>query len=183
MRGLCSLLALSLALSASPFAFAQAPTMESSSADLQAAQAQAQADAIHPGDDDLTCDQIQAEMATTMNSQEVRTNTAEMGETARAQQQRAHDMQGQMAAQVGVGMVTGVISSFVPGAGYAQQAIVAAQMRQQQAQAAQGQQEMSGMMGNMSAMMPQMMRGQRLYQLADAKHCEFMQQMQEQAPH
>jgi hypothetical protein len=78
---------------------------------------------------------------------------------------------------VATGVVTGIIGSFVPGAGYAQAAAMQAQAAQQQADAAESQGEMAGMIGNMSNMMPAMMRGQHLGELAQAKDCAFAREL------
>jgi hypothetical protein len=156
--------------------------MAASGASLEQAMAQAQADAIHPGDEQLTCDAMQAEMTAVMTDPSMRAELDQMGATAQAQQDRAQQQQSQQRAMIATGVVTGVISSFVPFAGYAQGAIMQQQMRQQQAQAEVGMRETESMMGNMEASMPQMMRGQRLYDLAQAQDCAFLAEMQQQAP-
>ena len=155
--------------------------MATAGASLEQAMAQAQADAIHPGDEQLTCDAIQAEITTTMTDPSMRAELDEMGATAQAQQERSQQMQAQQRAMVTTGIVGGVISSFVPFAGYAQGALMQQQMRQQQAQGEAGMRETASMMGNMEASMPQMMRGQRLYELAQAQDCAFLAEMQQQA--
>jgi hypothetical protein len=56
-----------------------ATAMQDAGARLQAEQARAQADAARPGDDLLTCEQLQAEMGATMNSEEMQTQRSEIG--------------------------------------------------------------------------------------------------------
>jgi hypothetical protein len=181
MRITPSAIALVFALSALPAAAQD--RMEAAGSNLEAAMAQAQADAARPGDDLLTCEQLQAEMGATMTSQEVQTNTAALGEAAQRQQERAEEARQQQQAMMTTGVVTGIISSFVPGAGYAQGLAMQAQAAQMQQQSNVAMGEREAMMGNMQAMMPQMMRGQRLYELAEAKQCPFIAEMQNQAPH
>ena len=124
---------------------------------------------------------LQAEMTATMTDPSMRAELDEMGATAQAQQERAEQMQAQQRAMVTTGLVGGVISSFVPFAGYAQGALMQQQARQMQAQGEEGMRETESMMGNMEASMPQMMRGQRLYELAQAQDCAFLAEMQQQA--
>jgi hypothetical protein len=174
-------LAAALALALSGTAHAQ-DGMATAGASLERTMAQAQVDAIHPGDEQLTCDAIQAEMTTTMTDPSMRAELDQMGETAQAQRERAEQQQAQQRAMVTTGIVTGVISSFVPGAGYAQGMLMQQQMREQEAQAQQGMRENESMMGNMEASMPQMMRGQRLYELAQTQNCPFLAEMEQQAP-
>jgi hypothetical protein len=179
MRVLPSILAIALALAAAP---ALAQDMASSGAALEASMAQARADAIHPGDEALTCEQIQAEMGATMNSAEVQENTAAIGESAQRQQAMAERQRQAALGMMGTSMITGIASSFIPGMGYAQGLAMQAQMAQMQAQGAEGQRESAAMLANMQEMMPQMMRGERLYNLAQAQHCPFLEEMQQQQP-
>lgn len=181
MRVMPLAVALSLALAGVAPALAQG-AMADAGASLEQAMAQGQAEAARPGDEQLTCDAIQAEMASTMTDPSVRAELDEMGVTAQAQQQRAQEQRSQMTGMITTGIVTGIIGSFIPGAGYAQALAMQAQARQQQAQAEVGMQENAAMMGNMEAIMPQMMRGQRLYELAEAQECAFIEEMQAQAP-
>ena len=156
-------------------------TMQAAGARLQAEQALAQANAGRPGDDSLTCDQIQAEMGATMNTEEMQTQRAEIGASAQRQQELQEEASERARGQMATGVVTGIIGSIIPGVGYAQAAAMQAQAAQQQAAAAESQSEMAGMMGNMSNMMPAMMRGQRLGELAQAQGCAFIQDMPQTA--
>jgi hypothetical protein len=151
--------------------------MQVASERMQAEQALAQANAARPGDELLTCEQIQTEMGTTMNTDAMRTQRSEIEASAQRQQELQQEASERARGQMTTGIVTGVISSFVPGAGYAQAAAMQAQAAQQQADAEESQSEMAGMIGNMSNMMPAMMRGQRLGELAQANDCAFAQDM------
>jgi hypothetical protein len=178
MRVFCSILALSVALAAAPAIAQDAAEM---SARLQAAQAAGIAQASQAGDEALTCDQLQAEITATMSDPAVRTQIDRMGATAQDQRSRIADAQshmaGQMAGQMGMGVITSVISSFIPGAGLAQSLAMRAQAQSQMAQGQQSQAATMSMAANMEAIMPQMMRGQRIMQLAQAQHCAFLQGM------
>lgn len=179
MRTMPMVLAASLVLSAAAPALAQSgvDAMQAEGARLEAEQAQAQANAARPGDEQLTCEQIQAEMGATMGSDEMQTQTAEIDASVQRQQALQEEARQRQQSMMTTGIVTGIIGSFVPGVGYAQGALMQAQASQQQAEAAESQNEMAGMIGNMSNMMPAMMRGQRLYELAQAQECAFMEDM------
>ncbi|WP_395648129.1 hypothetical protein [Terricaulis sp.] len=169
--------AFTLALALAPLAAAQdyeamASRMEQSMADAQAA-------AQRPGDEALGCDQLETEMVTTMQDPQVQAVLAEQGAQSQEQMARMREAQGRVRAQIATSMFMGIASSFIPGLGYAQ-------MAQQQAQAAQMQQQQQAHMGEMMQMaermqtiMPQMMRGQRVHELAQAKQCAFVQAQQQ----
>lgn len=173
MRAFCSVLALSLTL-ASADAFAQADP-DAMMAQMQASQSAAQAAAVRPGDDQLSCDQMQTEMTATMSDPAVQARIAQMGAWAQAQQAQMDQARAHSGSQVATNMAMGVASSFVPWLGYAQMAAQQAQMHQQMQQARAQQAQATEMMGGMETIMPQMMRGQRLYELAQGKQCAFLQ--------
>jgi len=149
--------------------------MHSAGVSLQAAQVRAQTEAAHPGDEALTCDQIQAEMGASMNTPEMLAQRSGIQASAQRQQELQEEARQRASGQVATGIVAGIVGSIVPGAGYAQAAAMQAQASQQQAAAAESQHEMAGMIGNMSNMMPAMMRGQRLHELAQTRECAFLQ--------
>jgi hypothetical protein len=174
MRSLrCSTLALSLAFAA-PLAAAQ-EGYEDTAARLEQSMADAQAQAQRPGDEDLACEQLESEMTTLMRDPAMQAFLAEQGAYSEEQLARMNAARGRARAQMGVGLFLGIASGFVPGLGYAQ-------MAQQQMQAAQAQRDAEANMAQMTAMadrmtpiMPQMMRGQRVHDLAQAKQCAFVQ--------
>lgn len=168
-------LAAVLAVSAAAPALAQdgGDELQAAGARLEAEQALARDNAAHSGDELLTCEQIQAEMGASMDTQEMRTQTAEMGASAQRQQELQEEARQRQQSMMATGIVTGIIGSFVPGVGYAQSAAMAAQAGQQREVAAESQREMADMIGNMTNMMPAMMRGQRLNELAQAQGCAF----------
>ncbi|MES1201155.1 MAG: hypothetical protein ABUS57_06865 [Pseudomonadota bacterium] len=178
MRTLVSVLALSIAISGVAFAQPHQLTPQEQAAALQASQAQAQAQAVQPGDDQLTCDQLQAQMITQVNDPNVRSNINDAAGIAQHQQQQIAAAQQRQRQQAAPNMIAGMVSGFVPGGAAAATAAARAQADQDaanaKAHAAENQAQMSQMMGDMNAIMPQMARGQRLYQLAQAKQCAFL---------
>jgi hypothetical protein len=145
-------------------------------ADMMAAQSAAQAAAVRPGDEALTCDQLQAEMTATMNDPKVQAVMADNGASAQAQMDKVRAAQsGAVAGAVGVSAL-GVASSFVPGLSWFSQGAAMAQQATMAAQARETQRQISQMSGSTMSIMPQMMRGQRIYELASAKSCAFVNQ-------
>lgn len=145
-------------------------------ADLMAAQAQAQAQAARPGDDQMSCEAIQAEMAAMFNDPKFTATVASMGAEAQNQQARA---KGAAAAQSGLmagSMAAGVAGSFLPGGGWLAQGAAQAQMAAAMAQIPAADRSRGIMLADMQAIMPQMMRGQRLNDLAAARKCAFLTQ-------
>jgi hypothetical protein len=174
MRSLfCSALALSLALAVRP---AAAQPTEDMAARMEAAMAAAQAQAQRPGDEALTCDQLQGEIATLMQDPAMQSFAAESGAWAQEQIDAMNAARGRAQAQMGFSMFMSIASAFVPGLGYAQMATQQAQAMEQQRQAAQNMAQMSAMVERMTPIMPQMMRGQRIYELAQAQQCAFLQE-------
>lgn len=156
MRALLLCSALSIGMIIAPVAVAQDyAAMEN----LDQAMTAAQAQAAHPGDENLTCDQLQEEITTTMSDPAVQSAVAANGADAQAQMDRMNEARGQMRAQMATSMFMGLASAFIPGMGYAQ-------MATQQMQAAQYQRQQQ----------QNMARGQRVYELAQAQQCAFIQQ-------
>lgn len=170
MRALLLSSAFALGLAFAPAALAQ--DYEAMAANMEAAQAQA----VRPGDEQLTCDQLQTEMTATMTDPAVQSAVAANGADAQAQMDRMNEAQGQMRASMAVNMFMGIASAFIPGAGYAQMAQQQMQAAQMQRQQQQNMQQMQVMLERMMPIMPQMMRGQRVYELAQAQQCAFIQQ-------
>ncbi len=108
---------------------------------MKLAQANGMAAANRPGDDRLTCDQLQAELMTSMRDPKVQAAMSSMG--SRAQDQKA---------KMDAAMASG---------------------KQQQPTAADTQAPFASA-ADMTSIMPQMMRGQRINELATAKNCAFL---------
>jgi hypothetical protein len=178
MRALLLSSALSLGLALAPAAGAQ--DYEAMGANMEASMAAAQAQAQRPGDEALTCEQLETEIATTMQDPAVQQAVAANGADAQAQLDQMNAARGQMRSQMATGLFMGIASSFIPGLGYAQMA--GQQMAQQQRQAQQNMAQMMQMAERMQGIMPQMMRGNRIYELAQAKQCAFVQQQDAPTP-
>ena len=177
MRALLLSSALSLALAVATAATAQ--DYEAMAANMEQSMAAAQADAQRPGDEALTCEQLEAEIAATMQDPAVQQALAANGADAQAQIDRMNEARGQMRAQMATSMFLGIASSFIPGLGYAQMAQQRMQAAQYEQQADQNMSQMMQMAERMQPIMPQMMRGQRVYELGQAKQCAFVQQQPE----
>jgi hypothetical protein len=133
------------------------------------------AGAARPGDDALTCAELEAEFAATMNDPAFRQAMTELGVWAQDQQARVNQARGEAMRTMFTGVITGIAASFIPGAGYAQQAMMAGQSQRMRQQAMQRQQEMLQQSSRILAILPTAYRGKRLYELAEAKSCAFLQ--------
>jgi hypothetical protein len=78
-------------------------------------------------------------------------------------------------ASIAAHMAVGFASSFVPGLGVASSAAQAAQARSQAAEAAKNQAQMTERTQEMMKVLPQLMRGQRLVELGQARKCDWTQ--------
>ena len=179
MRTLVSVIAMSAALMAMP---AAAQDYEAMALQMEQAQAEAQAAASRPGDEALTCEQLEGEIVTTMQDPQVQSVMAQNGDFAQQQMDRMEEARGQMRAQIATSMFMGIASSFIPGLGYAQMAQQQIQAQQMQRQQQQNMTDMMAMADRMSSIMPQLMRGQRVFELGQAKSCAFTQQQAEAPP-
>ena len=151
---------------------------------MQLAMADAQAKASRPGDTKMSCDEMLQELEGQMRQPAVREAAAANGAIAKekldALDKATSDAKAQVATQMASNLFMGMASAFMPGmgmiSGRAQQAQMQAKAAQDQAKAEQNVQDMSKMADNMIAILPQMMRGNRMMELAQAKNCEWMKQ-------
>lgn len=149
---------------------------------LQKAMADAQAKAPRPGDNALTCDAIQNEIVTSMRDPAVTATATKMGAWASDQQRKLDEAsgaaKGAMAGQMAMGLASSIASMFVPGLGMftgrAQAAAAQAQAAQASVEAARNIQQLEERMNDMIPILPQMMRGQRLVELAQAGKCDWL---------
>lgn len=179
MRAFCSMLAVSAVLALQP-ALAQTP--EEMQARMDAAMVAAQAQASQPGDETLTCDQLQVALVANAQNPDYQAQMAAMGQTAQGMQEQAQNARSAATGQMAGNVAMGVASSFIPGLGYAQMLAQRAQMAEQERRMQDSQGQMNSMFGNMEASMPYVMRDQRLYELAQAQQCAFLQGPQQPAP-
>jgi hypothetical protein len=174
MRSLfCSALVLVLALAAQPAA-AQTPENDAV-ATMETALADAQAQAVRPGDEALTCDELQGEFTTLMQDPAIQSAVAGQGEWAQSQLDEMNAARGRAQAQMGVSIFMSLASAFIPGMGYVQMAQQQAMAAQQQAQAQANMARMMTMAEQMTQIMPQLMRGQRVHELAQTQQCPFLE--------
>jgi hypothetical protein len=164
-----------LSAPATLFGQQKAAQMAQTGQDMQKAMAAAQAAASQPGDEGLSCDALQEQMIASVNNPAVKDVVSKQGAQAQAQVDKLNAAKSnQSKASVAAQVAQGFASSFVPGFGAAQMAAAAAQAQSQMAEAAVNQQQMMANMQAMMTIMPQMMRGQRLYELAAGKKCAWV---------
>jgi hypothetical protein len=129
----------------------------------------AQAGADRPGDQNLTCDELQEQVIAVARDPAFLARVEASG--AQAEKDAAQ-------TQIGKGEITArsaatMIASMVPGAAMGHMVASAAE---NQAKGAEAQARMQSRMAEgqeMMAFMPQLMRGQRLIELAAARKCEW----------
>jgi hypothetical protein len=174
--------AMLVALLGIPVSAQRGPMQNDQMEKLQKAMTDAQAKAARPGDDALTCDALQNEIVTSMRDPVVTATATRMGAWS-AEQQRKMDeassaSKGTMAGQMAMGLASSLGSMFVPGlsmfTGRAQAAAAQAQAAQASADAARNMEQIQERMNDMIPILPQMMRGQRLMQLAQARKCDWV---------
>ena len=151
---------------------------------MQLAMADAQAKASRPGDNRMSCAEMQQELEGQMRQPAVRAAAAANGAIAQEKLDELDKARSEASAQVATQMASnlfmGFASAFMPGMGMitgrGQQAQMQAKAAQDQAKAQQNAQDMAKMADNMIAILPQMMRGNHMMELAQAKNCEWMKQ-------
>jgi hypothetical protein len=153
---------------------------------LAAAQAAAEANAVRPGDEDLSCEALQAEIVAIAQSPEMQAFAQSAGAQAQADLAVINEAQAaqQAAAESRPGvfrqMVRGAATGVVPGLGQAtaqaQQAEAIAQNARMQEQTRQNQQAMLALGGQAAAMAAPAMRGQRVFELAQARDCAWVKE-------
>jgi hypothetical protein len=152
---------------------ARASEMDAQHASMMTAQTEAQATAARPGDEAMSCDALQAEMAATMNDPKVQASMASMGASAQAQMDKAKAAQAGAVAGAATTTALGVASSFVPGLSWFSQGAMMAQQAQMTSQMNAANKDRAQMMAELNSVMPQLYRGQHLYDLAVRKNCSF----------
>jgi len=151
---------------------------------MQLAMADAQAKASRPGDNRMSCAEMQQELEGQMRQPAVRAAAAANGAIAQEKLDELDKAKSEASAQVATQMASnlfmGFASAFIPGMGMitgrGQQAQMQAKAAQDQAKAQQNTQDMMKMADNMIAILPQMMRGNHMMELAQAKNCDWMKQ-------
>jgi hypothetical protein len=164
---------------------AQAAALE---AQLQGADAQGAANANRPGDEDLTCQQLQDEIVAAAQSPEFQGALQPFAEQAQADQAQVEEAQQQIEEQTqgrrrgGAGgglfrsLAQGAAAAALPNSvgASATQAAGMAQAAQMQRQAAQNQERIFAAAEGAVGLMGTAQRGQRVMELAEAKKCEWL---------
>lgn len=151
------------------------------------AQAQGAASAVRAGDEDMSCEALQAEIVAIAQSPAMQNFAQGFGAQAQAdlakieQAQAAAAEEQARAPRRGVfrSMVQGAATAFTPGLGQAaasaQQAAAIAQNAQLEAETNRNVEAILGQAGNVAAMAGPAMRGQRVFELAQARNCAWLQ--------
>jgi len=163
--------------------FGQNPMQQSQK--LQAAMVEAQSKAIKKGDDKLSCDALLTELVSVTQAPAMQEAAIKMGAWSKEKQDalnaKAAAAKGEMAIGMTMGLISGLVSAFVPGLGAitggAGMAAQQAQAAQQQAEAARNVQRIAEMGNVMMPILPNLMRGERVITLAQTRNCEWMQGM------
>lgn len=140
---------------------------------MMAAFEEAEAAARRPGDEKLTCEELEAELGVTVNDPTVQASVAAGGAAAErdmaalAEAKKAYD------AQLPASVAAGAAASAAPGGQYAAMGKAVAEAESKKGIAAERLQERASLAAGAMEMMPQIMRGQRIIELGTAKGCEF----------
>ncbi len=137
--------------------------------DLHAAMQAAQASAARPGDQSLSCEALQAELGETMKHPSIQSFTD-------AAAQQAAPVTATPGAGAPATAASAMLGSMVPGVDAAATAAMAAQAPAMQAQTQANVQARAQQAQSMTAVLPQMMRGQRLIELAQQRNCDWANQ-------
>ena len=164
----------------------RAPSAEALQQQMLAAQAAAEAGAARPGDEDLSCEALQAEIASIGQAMQQDPAMQSMANQAQAdlakiqEAQQAAEAQAQASrprvGQIVRGMATGVVPGLDRANAAAQQAAAMAQAQRAQAQASQNLERMAAMSQGAAALMGPAIRGQRVVELAQARSCAWLQE-------
>jgi len=140
--------------------------------DMQSMMEAAQAGAKKPGDASLSCEALESELVATAQQPALQSYIAKSGAAAQDKLKAMNSAPNRMAAQ---GALT-LFSSIVPGGAWAGHTAAVTQAQAQRAQAAQNIQQRMQQAQEMMSIMPQMMRGQHLIELAQARNCSWLNQ-------
>jgi hypothetical protein len=137
---------------------------------MQDAMQSAQANASRPGDEELDCTALEREMVASVSDPALLEHVAQAGDRAAADQARMREAQAQMPVQAALT----VFASLAPGGAWAQIGAAQAQMPVQKEQAAQRVDRIRSDGQAMMQFLPQMMRGQRVIELAQRRGCSWV---------
>lgn len=152
---------------------------------MQAAMVEAQTKASKKGDEKLSCEALQAELVASALDPNVQATAMKLGTWSKEQQDALAAKTAEAKAGIAMGMTVGLMSSltsmFVPGlSAFTERAAVAGQqanMAQAQAEASRNVQQVAELGDVILTILPQLMRGERVIELAQTRKCAWMQGM------
>jgi len=130
---------------------------------------QAQAEASKPGDDKLTCEQLEEQLFAMTQNPEFQAHVEATGVEAEKRQAEMKLDKGQVAMQT----FHAALMTSMPGAAMAGMAQAQSQAMAQGMQGMKQMKERAERAQKMVGMLPALMRGQRVIELAVAKQCEW----------
>ena len=129
----------------------------------------AQAEANRPGDERLTCDQLQQQLVSIGQDPAFQAHMQAAGVQAQQDMAKIQAAQSEIAAKT----AATIAASMVPGAAMGQMTASVAENQAKAAQSAANVQARMAQGQQMMAFMPQLMRGQRLVELATIRKCAW----------
>lgn len=159
-----SLVVYSLALSCS--ALAQQADFQKLSAALE----KAQRESIRRGDEELDCPALEKQLIEQVTAPSVQGYIEKAGEQAARDQEKTKPDAAKMTGQAALT----AFSSLAPGGGWVSLMASAMQMQGMQAQTAQNLQQRMQQADEMVKILPQLLRGQRVIELAQERRCEWL---------
>ena len=169
MKPLSIVLGVALA-TACAFSHAQVPSGAQDYEAMAKAMEKAQAEASKPGDEKLTCDQLQQQLVAIAQDPAYLAYVQAAGIQAQKDMAQMQVPQSEIAAKTAATMA----ASMVPGAAMGQMMASAAENQAKAAQSAARVQSRMDQGQQMMAFMPMLMRGQRLVELAAVRKCEWL---------
>jgi hypothetical protein len=157
-------------LAASVLSHAQVPPGAENYEAMAKAMEKAQAEANRPGDEKLTCDQLQQQMVAIAQDPAFLAYVQAAGVQAQKDLAQMQVPQSEIAAKTAATMA----ASMVPGAAMGQVMASAAENQAKAAQSAARVQSRMDQGQQMMAFMPMLMRGQRLVELAAVRKCDWI---------
>jgi hypothetical protein len=136
---------------------------------MMAALESAQKTASRPGDAAMNCEVLEQELVTTVNGPAIQAFVEKNGAAAQKDYEALKKGQASMTGQ----MAASIAASLLPGADFAQLAAAQAQAPLQAAQAAQRVESRATQFSELMTILPQLMRGQRVIELAVMKRCAW----------
>ena len=130
---------------------------------------QAQAGASKPGDDKLTCEQLEEELVAVTQDPALLAHLDAAGADAQKKQAAMEGAKGQIAMQT----LRAALMVFVPGGAYPGMASAQSQAMKQGKKGMADMKDRMAQAQQMAALLPTLMRGQRVVELASAKSCEW----------